>query len=187
MFLSIIPLSILGIKVDKVKLKMNIGMIIKISVEKEDWTIGLQGTVSSLDRSTETILGLCSDPKLTSRTRRRGMVCGNVQSGKTSNYLGITKAADAGYKVIIIIAGMLEELRKQTQIRVEESFIGKDIYKNLSIGVGVFTDDLQKNPNCDTNRNSDFRKTNTQNSSNLLNTTATAPYILVVKKRFNIG
>ena len=31
----------------------------------------------------------------------------------------------------LLIAGMLEELRKQTQIRVEESFIGKDIYKNL--------------------------------------------------------
>ncbi len=156
----------------------------KFLVEKEDWTIGPQGTVSSLDRSTETILSLCSDPKLTSRTSRRGMVVGNVQSGKTSNYIGlITKAADAGYKVIIIIAGMLEELRKQTQIRVEESFIGKDIYKNLSVGVGVFTErSPEKNPNCDTNRNSDFRKTNTQNSSNLLNTTATAPYILVVKK-----
>ena len=73
------------------------------------------------------------------------MVVGNVQSGKTSNYIGlITKAADAGYKVIIIIAGMLEELRKQTQIRVEESFIGKDIYKNLSVGVGVLLNDLRK-------------------------------------------
>ena len=55
------------------------------------------------------------------------MVVGSVQSGKTSNYIGlITKAADYGYKVIIVIAGIHENLRKQTQERVNYGFIGYD-------------------------------------------------------------
>lgn len=50
----------------------------------------------------------------------RGLVVGDVQSGKTSNYLGlITKAADAGYKVIFLLTGTIESLRRQTQKRVE--------------------------------------------------------------------
>lgn len=57
----------------------------------------------------------------------RGLVVGDVQSGKTSNYLGlITKAADAGYKVIFLLTGTIESLRRQTQKRVEEGFIGYD-------------------------------------------------------------
>ena len=52
---------------------------------------------------------------------------GQVQSGKTSNYIGlICKAADAGYKVIIVLAGMHNNLRCQTQIRIEEGFLGFD-------------------------------------------------------------
>ena len=44
------------------------------------------------------------------------MVMGHVQSGKTANYTGlICKAADAGYKVVIIIAGLHNNLRNQTQ------------------------------------------------------------------------
>ena len=93
---------------------------------REGWSEGANGTINSLDRSTTNILRNCADPLGSSTTKRRGMVVGNVQSGKTANYLGlIAKAADAGYKVIIIIAGMLEELRKQTQIRLEEGFVGE--------------------------------------------------------------
>ena len=58
----------------------------------------------------------------------RGLVVGDVQSGKTSNYLGlVAKAADVGYKVIFILTGTIESLRKQTQQRVEEGFIGWDL------------------------------------------------------------
>ncbi len=46
---------------------------------------------------------------------------GHVQSGKTANYIGVaTKAADAGYRVIVIIAGVQNKLRDQTQRRVDE-------------------------------------------------------------------
>ena len=56
---------------------------------------------------------------------RRGLVIGDVQSGKTATYTGlICKAADAGYKVVILLTGITETLRKQTQERMEEGIIG---------------------------------------------------------------
>ena len=83
--------------------------------------------VSTIDDATERILAGCGDPQNENPWIRRGMVVGSVQSGKTSNYIGlITKAADYGYKVIIVIAGIHENLRKQTQERVNYGFIGYD-------------------------------------------------------------
>lgn len=59
---------------------------------------------------------------------RRGLVIGDVQSGKTSTYTGlICKAADAGYRVIILLTGVTETLRSQTQKRMEEGIIGMSI------------------------------------------------------------
>lgn len=55
----------------------------------------------------------------------RGLIIGDVQSGKTSTYTGlICKAADAGYKVAILLAGTTESLRQQTQERIDEGIIG---------------------------------------------------------------
>ena len=46
-------------------------------------------------------------------TLRKGMVVGNVQSGKTANYIGlISKAADAGYKVIVVLGYQKNEIKK---------------------------------------------------------------------------
>ena len=82
--------------------------------------------VEAIATSSERILGLLRDPKDTAAWKRRGLVIGHVQSGKTANYLGlITKAADAGYKVIIVVAGIHNNLRRQTQQRIEEGFIGR--------------------------------------------------------------
>lgn len=56
---------------------------------------------------------------------RKGLIIGDVQSGKTATYSGlICKAADAGYKVVILLAGITESLRRQTQERIDESIIG---------------------------------------------------------------
>ncbi|MER7336159.1 MULTISPECIES: Z1 domain-containing protein [unclassified Micromonospora] len=91
---------------------------------------------------------------------RKGLVLGNVQSGKTANYLGlICKAADAGYRVIIIIAGIHNNLRNQTQSRVDEGFIGfeKGAGKNkLGKVVGVGRIDLQRRPSHFTSSTRDF-------------------------------
>lgn len=54
-----------------------------------------------------------------------GEVFGYVQSGKTANYIGlINKAVDAGYKIIIVLAGMHNNLRSQTQMRIDEEVLG---------------------------------------------------------------
>ena len=78
---------------------------------------------------------------------RRGLVIGDVQSGKTATYGGlICKAADAGYKVVILLTGVTESLRKQTQERMEEGIIGftvrvdntgKKVKTFKKVGVGL--------------------------------------------------
>lgn len=58
---------------------------------------------------------------------KKGLVVGQVQSGKTANYTGlICKAADAGFNLIIVLAGMHNNLRSQTQHRLDEDFLGFD-------------------------------------------------------------
>ena len=82
--------------------------------------------LSVLDNVTDEILDYCGDPSDPGYWARRGMVMGHVQSGKTTNYSAlICKAADAGYKVIILLAGITNSLRAQTQERIDETFIGK--------------------------------------------------------------
>jgi hypothetical protein len=84
-----------------------------------------------MDEVTDMILERLEDPQRPSPWDRRGMVVGDVQSGKTANYSGLVcKAADAGYSVIIILAGMHNNLRSQTQERVDTGLLGFDTEKN---------------------------------------------------------
>jgi hypothetical protein len=102
--------------------------------------------VNDLDDFTDKILDKCVNPKNSGSWDRRGMVVGHVQSGKTSNYVGlINKATDAGYKVIIIIAGTISSLRRQTQERIDSGYIGRNSSafirekENKIVGVGKYT------------------------------------------------
>lgn len=113
----------------------------------------------------------------------RGLVVGDVQSGKTSNYLGlVTKAADAGYKVIFILTGTIESLRKQTQIRVEEGFIGYDSVNGVDVGVkrGKIT------PRAFTSRSKDFVSSGDQNTAYKLSAYSSEPIVFVVKKNVSV-
>jgi len=101
--------------------------------------------VNDLDDFTDRILDKCVNPKKAGAWDRRGMVVGHVQSGKTSNYVGlINKATDAGYKVIIVIAGTISSLRRQTQERIDYGYIGRNSSafirerENRIVGVGKF-------------------------------------------------
>ena len=84
--------------------------------------------VKDLDNATDEVLGRLEDPLDRERSwDRRGMVVGQVQSGKTSNYTGlISKAFDSGYKVVIVLAGPYNNLRSQVQIRLDEELLGFD-------------------------------------------------------------
>lgn len=119
--------------------------------------------IATLDNVTERILGLLENPAKAGPWDRRGMVVGHVQSGKTANYIGLTcKAADAGYGLIVVIAGIHNNLRNQTQLRVDEGFVGRDSARLLSrkddkfVGVGRF--DQTRRPVTFTNSIRDFNK-----------------------------
>ena len=88
--------------------------------------------VSRLDEFTDDVLGRLEDPRRPGPWDRRGMVVGQVQSGKTGNYTGlICKAADAGYPFIVVLAGLHNSLRSQTQQRLDEGFLGFDSANKL--------------------------------------------------------
>lgn len=74
---------------------------------------------TNLGKVSDEILDLCGDPS-EDHFAIKGLVLGDVQSGKTANYTAIcNKAADTGYRIIIVLAGMQENLRKQTQERLD--------------------------------------------------------------------
>lgn len=83
--------------------------------------------IDQLNRSLEIILDHMGNPADPDAWERRGLVIGDVQSGKTSTYIGLMdKAADAGYRIFIVLTGNTESLRRQTQERVDEGMIGRD-------------------------------------------------------------
>ena len=142
--------------------------------------------VTTLDEVTERVLGLMQDPLRDGSWDRRGMVVGHVQSGKTANYAGlICKAADAGYKLIVVIAGVHNNLRSQTQRRIDEGFVGRDSARLLNrqddmfVGVGRF--DHTRRPVTFTNTIRDFNKT-TATGVGIPLQNLTEPAVFVIKK-----
>lgn len=143
--------------------------------------------LATLDQVTDRIAGLLQNPKLEGPWDRRGMVVGHVQSGKTANYTGlICKAADAGYKLIVVIAGIHNNLRNQTQQRIDEGFIGKDSAALHNPGVaqtpfGVSRFANKHTPYTLTSATSDFNaKIAEQVGGNI--TSFNVPIVLVIKK-----
>ena len=143
--------------------------------------------VEALDDSTDTVLGLLEDPLRDGAWDRRGLVVGHVQSGKTSHYSGmICKAADAGYKIIIVLAGLHNNLRAQTQARLDEAFLGYrtsaiDEEAYMPIGVGEIDSDPSIRPNFATNR-TDQGDFSTSIARKLGITPEQRPWLFVVKK-----
>lgn len=91
-----------------------------------------RSVVDQIDRLTDDIIDRLRDPETPGSWDRRGLVVGDVQSGKTSNYTGLVcKAVDAGYRLIIVLAGLHNSLRSQTQQRLDEGFLGFDTRFNL--------------------------------------------------------
>lgn len=145
--------------------------------------------VSTISKINDEILGLLGDPKQDSSFQRRGLVIGDVQSGKTGNYLSlVTKAADAGYRFIIIIAGIHNNLRKQTQQRVDEGFIGRESLK-VQVGCSKPVGVAKLNPNHPhpvsfTTQEDDFNsRFANQMQANIGD--FSSPVVLVIKKNTN--
>lgn len=120
--------------------------VISTSAESSDWLacmdrsewhywptlrtylLGVKGwprdTVASLDDASDRILRELKPPS-TPEFDIRGLVLGHVQSGKTANFTAlIAKAADAGYRLVVVFSGIDNGLRRQTQIRLNRELTG---------------------------------------------------------------
>ena len=144
--------------------------------------------VANLDELTKMILERLEEPQREPPWDRRGMVVGSVQSGKTANYTGlICKAVDAGYKLVIVLAGIHSNLRAQTQLRLDEGVLGFDTQKsrklnadNRWVGVGKLPGDrLVVHSLTSSAENGDFNKTVAEQIGVML---GGDPVILVIKK-----
>lgn len=137
------------------------------------------------------IMNCLLNPKEESNAKRlkRGLIIGDVQSGKTATYSGlICKAADAGYKVVILLAGITESLRQQTQERIDEGIVGFTIRKvnkiEVSGTVGVGEDNKQRRASSFTSCIKDFVK-----GSHLISTSLSehnSLVLFVVKKNVSV-
>ena len=128
--------------------------------------------VNRLHDTTDGIMDDLGDPMDHARPfQRRGLLLGDVQSGKTATYTAVcNKASDAGYRVIIVLAGMMENLRVQTQERLDAEFVGVESkytldkkadqeIRNIPVGVGKIPPQNQdKRIACFTSVATDFNK-----------------------------
>jgi hypothetical protein len=148
-------------------------------LREEGWN---PAVVTSLEIVTERIVSLLQDPAAEGSWDRRGLVIGHVQSGKTANYLGlVARAADAGYRFIVIVAGIHNNLRRQTQERIDSGFVGQssDPQSRVRIGVGKFHG--HPRPVVLTNLISDFNKQNARQMQSGL-ADWSKPVVVVIKK-----
>lgn len=143
--------------------------------------------LEGIDELTDLILDKLKNPSIEGEWDIRGMVVGSVQSGKTANYVGlIAKALDVGYKLIIVLAGIHNNLRAQTQERIDEGIIGFDSQRRLDpnrtdyrVGVGqLLGNQLRITPLTSSAENGDF-STAAQRVNVAL---GGDPVILVIKK-----
>jgi len=157
-------------------------------LNREGWPLNI---VKSLNDVSDNILDLCGNPAEKNPWQRKGLVLGDVQSGKTSNYLALcNKAADTGYKVIILLTGTTEGLRKQTQERVDAGFVGLNSRNVLQKNpekkyIGVGKDNSKRTAYQFTDVISDFNMDKLQ-SLNFTIKGLQEPVILVLKKNKSI-
>ena len=143
--------------------------------------------VDGIKHDVEEILSHCANPRNVNLIeKRRGLVVGDVQSGKTANYLAlINLAIDYGYKIVIVLAGIPEDLRQQTQERLDEGVIGaySETIGNVVKYCGVGINNYYGIPL--TNRENDYGKFVNDNINAQLRDYK-KPVFLVVKKNAKI-
>uniref|UniRef100_A0AAU6WLC0 Endonuclease n=1 Tax=Chryseobacterium endophyticum TaxID=1854762 RepID=A0AAU6WLC0_9FLAO len=149
-------------------------------------------TLNKMDNLTDDILDRLIRPGSNIPFDKRGLIVGHVQSGKTGNYIGlICKAADAGYRLIIVLAGIHNSLRSQTQLRIDEGFLGFDTQQARSItqttnriGVGKIDPNLVAHSLTTNEINGDFNRRASETSG--INIRSNDPIVLVIKKNASV-
>jgi hypothetical protein len=146
--------------------------------------------MDALSDATDEIMAQLEDPHRIGPWDRRGLVVGHVQSGKTANYAGLMcKAGDSGYRLIIVLAGMHNALRKQTQQRLDRDFLGfstlpvPDGTPRQTIGAGLINPAVHADFITNQAINGDFNR-------NRVDSQGTGPgehpLLLVVKKNASV-
>lgn len=93
--------------------------------------------VDETRRSSLEILKKMGDPESQKEFYVKGLVVGSVQSGKTANFNAVINSSiDSGYKLIIVLSGIMEDLRRQTQQRIEKEVVGYSKAGSGFLGVG---------------------------------------------------
>ena len=149
------------------------------------------GTIQSINESSDTIIDHLQNPKTEFFFGIKGLVMGDIQSGKTANYTAlINKALDAGYKLIIVLAGLTKDLRSQTQKRLDKEILGHetrpDFKKGNPIGVGIDSNEvLYVNAITHSGEKGDINKKAAEAITTVLNN-GMQPLIAVLKKNSSV-
>lgn len=146
--------------------------------------------INALDKTTDEMMDMLGNPSSEESFSRRGLVIGDVQSGKTATYTAlINKAADDGYRIIILLTGTIEKLRRQTQGRLDEGFVGLDstafIRDKNNIWVGVGNIDPSISGWAITSTSSDFNASTAAKLSGRISGIS-EPVLFVLKKNKSV-
>ena len=143
--------------ISKISLSADIGVSVTTSSVSDDyWLDEMSVDFQYFDRFIKYL-------KLKKCNHRRGLLIGDVQSGKTASYTAImNRAVDVGYNVIVLLAGSLENLRRQTQERIDKELVGYtldvegDGKSMVTTGVGDFP--IKQHLQVQTTTKKDFTK-----------------------------
>lgn len=172
-------------------------------LNKEDWSYykkhrnfisdhifnGQLNVVKSIDFETDQIIKKIPNPTKEGNSTflNKGLVVGYVQSGKTANFTHlIAKAASIGYKFIVVLGGMTNTLRSQTQYRIDRELTGNNQYGQTDVSFVSWAkeerkyDTLTRGPSIDYPDDGDFRIPQVNFSDHFANTNNTT--IAVIKK-----
>lgn len=151
-----------------------------------------KNVVRTLSRQTDRIVELMGDPQAGPGWSRKGLVIGEVQSGKTATYIGVlNKAMDLGYQIVVVIGGHTEDLRRQTQERLDEDLIGDDTsylneeaskLRDTKIGIGRI--DTSIGTTALTSARFDFNLRTAQSTT--VNLATGNPTVFVIKKNSTV-
>jgi hypothetical protein len=86
----------------------------------------MRDAVDDINAASTKVVANLADPNI-HNLKKRGLVVGYVQAGKTANYTAVVaKAADAGYQLFIVLSGLHNNLRRQTQVRLSNDLVDND-------------------------------------------------------------
>lgn len=144
--------------------------------------------IEAIGKLADKIIDRLEDPEKENYIRVKGLLMGEVQSGKTGSFMAVLhKAVDVGWRFLIVLSGVTNDLRHQTQQRINFDFIGYTLsalsdHQNYGI--------REKIPNYDifdieplTDLGSDFKK---NCSGKILKNDSKKVYILVCKKNAGV-